>query len=210
MRRSVLALVALTTLGTEASARGFLLATLPTETDLGQGMASNGQPEQQVLVGLSWASLFWKPTRFDFSFGYMGSFQAMPGKGPPVAFRTLTPTTPTNNVVGLNGVYLAMARTIYHRKHVRTWLSARGELLGGDFAGRDLSVMGEALRVSTEIFACGKAAAGGGGSFAGFSGAVAVGFYVEAEHRDVPDALGPDSVSTGISIRLPLAAIAAR
>ena len=152
--------------------------------------------EEDLLAGLHWASLAWKPTPIDIGVGYVGSArQVVPG----YSARTVD-ATPFDNQLRLDGGYLELGKTLQgSSRHWRTWLSARGELLHGSVNDRSFSAIGGAVRVSSEVYLSGAA----GGRNAIICGTLALGIYVEASHRDIAPELGRDVVTSGVSIRLP-------
>lgn len=184
-----------------AAARGGALAIPPLEVDVGAtapvgGGAAVG-PSRDLLVGIHWASLFWRPTSYEVGVGYVGSFRDLRGGEP-------------DDHLALNGSYLALGRTLYASRHVRTWVELRGELFHASVPGRDFSALGGAVRFAAEIYAAGRAGSGDSSGFALFAGTFALGVFVEGSHRDLPTALGPTGVSSGISIRIPFFAVAAK
>ena len=138
-----------------------------------------------------------KPTPIDIGLGYVGSTRdVLTG----YSARALVPATPLENTLRLDGGYLELAKTLHgSTSHWRTWIAARGELLHGAVNDRAFSAIGAAIRLSSEIYLSGAA----GGHNAVACGTLAVGVYVEASHRDIAPELGPDGVTSGISIRLP-------
>jgi hypothetical protein len=201
-----LALVAVVIWGCSLSASlahagggGFLIP--PVEVDMGIGAPvgpaiDHVGPSTEILAGLHWASLAWKPTRFDVGFGYVGSFRAIDRDGIR-AFRG-DPMSQTDQL-HLNGGYLTLGTTIASQKHWRTWFSARGELLHANDGEQTWSALGGALRISTEVYASTLS----GGHNSGVCGTVAIGLYAEATYREVPVDLGPHGFTTGVTVRLP-------
>jgi hypothetical protein len=145
-------------------------------------------PSDEVLAGLSWASLAWRPTSVDVGAGYVGSFR------PLVADERLR----------ANGGYLDLAYALANDAHARTWLSWRGELLSVRAYGQHFAALGTALRVSTELYARAAFFKGGNGAAVGQSGSWAIGAYAEASGRELPGQLGPASVAAGLTLRVPL------
>lgn len=183
-----------------AAARGGAIALPPLEVDVASTAPVGGGeavgPSSDILVGVHWASLFWRPTSYEVGVGYVGSFRDLRGGEPNEAFH-------------MNGGYLALGRTMFVARHVRTWVELRGELLRASAPGRDFSALGGALRFAAEIYSAGVGGHSNPGSTALFAGTFALGVFVEASHRDIPTALGPTGVSTGVSIRIPLLLAAA-
>jgi len=193
-----------------AHAKGGVLGVPPAEVDVGAGVplgaAAAVGPSTEVLAGIHWASLYWHPTHFDVGIGYVGSFRsALPG----YSLRATDVTDTDANRLSLNGGYLSVGYTIESHRYWRTWLDARVEAMDGSINGASFPVLGSAMRVSSELFTAGAAAAGGGGSGALVAGTFAIGVYVEAVHRDLPPELGPNGVTAGITMRIPLLLVAA-
>ncbi|MBV8760924.1 MAG: hypothetical protein JO257_26755 [Deltaproteobacteria bacterium] len=189
---------------TASAGRGGAIAIPPAEVDVGAGSpigaAAATGPSTEVLAGIHWASLYWHPTKVDVGFGYVGSFRpVLPG----YAARTDAPDA-IDNELRLNGGYLSLGYAIESHEHWRTWLDARIETLHASVNQQTFNALGAALRVSTEVFVAGAAGAGGHGGGALVAGTFALGVYVEAVHRDLPAELGPNGVSAGLSMRIPL------
>jgi hypothetical protein len=160
-----------------------------------------------VLVGVHWASLAWKPTSFDLGIGFVRSSRDLLD---PIALARTSGGSSASSAgspqtsLDLDGGYITLGHTLFDRHHIRTWMMARGELLHGKFEGRAFSATGEAVRIATELYAPIRPAGGGGvGGGGGLVGTFAIGVYVEASHRALPDELGANGVTTGLSIRVP-------
>ena len=189
--RFALILVASLTLGTAAHAGHGAILIPPVEIDIGVGAPVGGEhlaPSTEVLAGIHWASLAWRPTRLDVGIGYVGSFRALDN-----------PYKLEDDELRLHGGYFQLGTTIASGSHWRTWFAARGELLRAYDGDRELSALGTAVRISTELFGSTK----GGGRNAAIVGTVALGIYVEAIYRDLPSELGTTSFASGITCRLP-------
>lgn len=179
-------------------AGGFALP--PLEVDLGATAPVGGGedigPSRDILIGVHWASLFWKPTNYEVGIGYVGSFRELKHGEPNQEFQ-------------LHGGYFALGRTLYAVPHMRTWVELRGELLHGSLPGRDFSALGGAVRFAAELYTSGVGGVADHKTIALFAGTFALGVFIEASHRDVASELGPTGVSTGISIRIPFLLAAA-
>jgi hypothetical protein len=194
MRLALLAVTTITLVGTgnaHAGNAGILIP--PAEVDFGVGVplgdsAEGLSPSAEILAGLHWASLAWKPTRVDFGVGYVGSFRSIDD-----------PMRLDDQAITMHGGYVSLGTTVARGKHWLTWFTARGELMRANDNHHDFSVLGSALRVATEIY--GSGAAGGRNGF--LVGTFALGIYVEATYRDVPAAYGPHGLSSGVTCRLP-------
>ena len=204
MRRASIVLAVLTVTGSAHAGSGAVgIVVPPVEIDVGGTVpvdgATNG-PSTDVLVGMHWASLAWKPTSFDIGAGYVGSLRV---RGTGAAIARMSEPAEERGLLSLHGAYLSVGRRILEQGHVRAWLSMRGELLEGKLADSYELVPGGAVRLAVELFARDGKAGGGGNAFGVFVGAVAVGFYVEASHRAIPSEQGATGISTGLSVRLP-------
>ena len=198
----VLGLAALA-IPTRAHAGGAGLLIPPLEADIGEtvpvGHTVTGVATDK-LVGVHWGSLAPFPTSFELGIGFVRSTRDL--IDPIVLGRTSDSSTTTGSPqtsLHLTGGYITLGHTIFDRHHIRTWVLARGELLHYEFEGRAFSATGAAVRIASELYA----PMAGGSVGAGLIGTFAIGVYVEASRRGLPDELGPDGVSTGLSIRVP-------
>jgi hypothetical protein len=189
MRFALLVVVSITLSGTAHAGKG-AIAIPPLEIDVGVGVpVGDISMSTEVLAGIHWASLAWKPTRFDVGVGYVGSFRRAEDQLPSELAARLR----------MHGGYLSMSRRLMGQRHWRTWITARGELLRATDGDRDFSALGASLRIATELF--GSGAAGDRNAIA--VGTIAIGLYFEATLRDVPADFGPVGVTSGVSCRLP-------
>lgn len=166
----------------------------PVEVELGHAVtadADGGQNEAtQLLVGLSWASLYPKPTPIDFSVGFISTFR--PADDTMATARVVEPEEIESTVGG----YIDVAVRGAAGKHWRTWVGARGELMDH---GR-VSALGGAARASVEIWT-GTAA---GGNNALILGTVALSAWAETGLREQPYGGAASFVAAGLGMRLPL------
>jgi hypothetical protein len=160
----------------------------------------------EVLVGLHWASLAWKPTRFDIGIGYVGSWRPIAPAFATVARdasgNAATPPPPSNQL-DLEGGYLELAYAFHRQRHWRSWVSWRGELLSASANASQFTALGSAVRVATELYINGVI--GGHGGI--IAGALALGAYAEVQGRELPSELGPVAVAGGFVLRVPFVAI---
>lgn len=193
-------------LPTIAAAKPAGIIVPPVEAEVGAGSpldASEVGTSTEFRIGLHWASLYWKPTRWDVGVGFISSYRS-----------TLTGTVersiaPEQQGLSLSGVYFMTAYAIESHKHWRTWLGGRFEMLRGERDGVDVATTGLAVRLATEVFSAGAGGAGDHHAVALFAGAFAVGVYVEAVQRGLPDGLGELDAGAGLTMRIPfLAAVA--
>jgi hypothetical protein len=196
----VVTVVAFAFAGPAAAKGAGAIAVPPLEVALGATAPVGGGegvgPSRDLLIGVHWASLFWKPTSYEVGVGYVGSFRDLKHGEPGDQLR-------------LHGGYLALGRTITATRHVRTWVELRGELLRGTLPDRDFSALGGAVRFAAEIYASGAGGVGDRKVLAMFAGTIALGVFVEGSYRDIAFDLGPAGVSTGVSIRIPFLLAAA-
>jgi hypothetical protein len=197
LRLSMIALVALAIPARTYAGAAILIP--PLEADIGEtvpiGNTITGVATD-VLVGVHWGSLAWRPTHFELGIGFICSRRDL--LEPIVVGRTTTMSSAPQTSLDLDGGYITLGHTIFDRHHLRTWVLARGELLHGELQGTAFSAIGVAARIASEFYASGSATDGGV-----LAGTFAIGVYVEASHRDLASELGPDGVTSGISIRLP-------
>jgi hypothetical protein len=215
MRRVLV--VAIVLAASPASAgRGFGLLVPPAEVDVGAfSPAGDGQalagPTAEVLAGMHWASLYWKPTRLDFGVGYVGSFRPIDPSfrtTENIALRSSGAGGSVDEELRLHGMYIQMGATFVKDRHYRAWLAWRGELMKSYGMPRDFSVAGSALRIAAEMYASGHAGEAKGNGIALIAGTVALGAYVEASYRDLPSEYGPYGVIAGFSVRVPFMIVA--
>ena len=190
----VLVLIFLCTIHAQrADAGGAFLP--PLELEYGAiGFANRDRPPEratQLLVGISWASLQPKPTRFDASVGILATFAI--SERPPALARGATTESTT---VGAAGAFLDMAVRIHQRRHVRAWVGGRVELLGNN--GRN--VLGSAARTSIELWRPAVVKMGRGG---GIMGALAVSLWTEVGLRERTDRPASPTFAAGLGVRLP-------
>lgn len=166
----------------------------PLEVELGRSaIATRGGPDvgaTELLVGMSFASLYPKPTPVDVSLGWVASF--VPAIDEPVVGPSMD--RPAN----AGGAFVAVDWRAVEGKHWRGWLGGRGELM----ATEDVGVLGGFGRASIELWH--PVMAGGGGG--GIMGAVALSAWMEVGVRERPDRSLARVASAGIGLRLPLVA----
>lgn len=170
-------------------------------TPVGLAATATTVASTELRIGASWASLYWKPTKFDVSIGYLGSYRTLL-EGDAVARTTALPT----NELRLHGLYTEVSYAIENHRHWRTWLGARIETLTGEYRERSLGAIGAAVRIGTELYSTGAHAGGDNRVVAMVAGAFAIGVYVEGTARTLPRELGPVGVGAGVSVRIPFIA----
>jgi hypothetical protein len=209
---AVVAVVAFVTLEGQALAgRGAGIIVPPVRVDVGASFPLLGgsatEPGRELLVGLHWATVAWKPTSIDFGIGYVGSTRSLVRGYRDTAARSTTPQPRLADELTLDGVYLALGRTLFDHNNIRTWVEVRGELLKGRIGSRTFSASGGAVRIAAELYKPNLAGAGGRNAIAIVAGTLSFGVYLEAAHRDLSYELGPTGISGGISVRLPFVLI---
>jgi hypothetical protein len=207
--RSLAGVVVAAALGVSAPATASpgAIAVPPMSIDVGAGTpvglaaTATTVASTELRIGASWASLYWKPTRFDVTIGYVGSFRTLLDDG--VAARsTALPTTELR----LHGLYTEMSYAIENHRHWRTWLGGRIETLTGDYRERSLGAVGAAVRIGSELYSTGAHGGGDNKVVAMIAGAFAIGVYVEGTARTLPRELGPVGVGAGVTVRVPFIA----
>lgn len=175
----------------------------PLEIEVGGAAISTREgdrvPATQLLVGISWASVYPRPTPVDVSLGVISTFAMEPARAPvAVARMSGQPTAPS---VAATGGFLDLAVKVDAGRHWRTWAGFRGELMGNDGVG----VLGGAARVSAELWAPVSLTGRGGGIL----GAIALAGWAELGVRERPDRSVATVIAAGVGFRLPLV-VAAR
>jgi hypothetical protein len=209
MRLASVALVICSTASVASAGNGFAaLVVPPAEVDFGTGNPLGSAPavtgaSQELLAGVHWASLYWKPTTFDLGVGYVGVWRPVV---PGYAARSTTPSDQVDNVLHVGGAYIDMACTLDARRHWRTWFAGRVEYLSSHVNGQQTMGHGAAVRIATEVFGSGVHGVADRGAAAVAAGTWALGFYVEASHRTLAPELGPNSLTAGFSLRIPFIA----
>ncbi|MCL4227928.1 MAG: hypothetical protein KJZ91_25970 [Myxococcales bacterium] len=180
--------------GTAHAGRGGALP--PLEIELGHAVThtTRGQHEApQLLVGLSWASLYPRPTPIDVSVGVVATFA--PAPGPRARARATSPVAEPAADGGAAGAFLDVAVRGAAGRHWRTWVGGRGELLDhGEVSG-----LGCAARASIEVWT-GVFAGGHGGAV---MGTLALSAWAETGLREQPHREVASFVAAGLGLRLP-------
>lgn len=172
----------------------------PLEFDLGASTASNTNVvTPELLLGLHWASLAWIPSRMDVGVGWVAADRVVD----TTAKRARMADAPA---FAMHGAYASIGYALWDRRHLRVWVSARGEVIHANLAGKSMAITGGALRIAAELYqwdAWAKATSCGAGVR---SGSIALGVYVEVSHRTLPSEFGPDGSTMGLTLRLPFLA----
>lgn len=185
--------------------RGAGIIVPPVRVDVGANTPVIGgdaaTPGMDLLVGVHWSAIAWKPTSFDVGVGYVQSVRGLV-PGYDTLARSVTATN-HDEWFALQGMYFSLGRTLVNQPHFRTWIEARGELLRGTRDDRGFSAFGGAVRVAAELYASTVKGRTGVNSIALVVGTVSFGVYVEASHREISRELGPTGFTSGISFRVP-------
>ncbi len=172
----------------------------PLEIELGHavtGAPDGGRVESmQLLVGVSWASLYPKPTPVDFSVGVISTFAPQPDQ--MAAARAVGPDAAGASATG---GYIDVAVRGAAGRHWRTWIGGRGEVMDHG----QISALGAAARASIEVWT-GTAI---GDRDCAILGTVALSAWAESGIREQPHGGSATFVAAGLGMRVPLI-IAAR
>ncbi len=191
------AVLAITSLGLTASAHAGRGAFIPPmEIELGHavtGAPDGGQIEAtQLMVGISWASLYPRPTPIDVSVGFISTFS--PADDDPMATARVTGPEEPDDVAA--GGYIDVAVRGAAGRHWRTWIGGRGEIMDH---GR-ISALGGAARASIEIWTGTSSSERG----ALLCGTVALSAWAESGVREQPNGGAATFVAAGMGMRVPL------
>jgi hypothetical protein len=167
---------------------------MPLKIDLGASTASTERgfaPGVAGAIGIHWASLSPRPTKFDVGLGVFGGFHIAEQMS----------TTDDSNTLAYGGAYLEGARVLTANNWGRTWASARGEYLSSSaFGGDSAKGVGVSGRLSAELFASGVGIEPRGL----FLGTYAMGVYVEAGARQMAEGINAFQATVGLTFRTPL------
>ncbi len=169
----------------------------PLRVDVGSDVmsgADGAHVASDLSLGLHWASLHPGEPSYDIGVGIMTRLQQDPTAAPARHGMAETPS------IGAMGGYLEVAKRVAGGRHWRAWLGARGDVSRADVDGKTVTMLGVAGRLTTELFA----GVAGGSSNSLVLGTFAVGLYVEAAMRGLPDDTTGHGVGCGLSARLPL------
>jgi hypothetical protein len=180
-----------------AHAGGGAVFIPPMEVELGHAVsgAPDGSQDEttQLLVGVSWASLWPKPTPVDISVGVISTFH--PAADDAMAAARGSSAPPPDGDTACGG-YIDVAVRGASGKHWRTWIGGRGELMDH---GR-INALGGAARASVEVWA--GTAAGDRNAF--LVGTVALSAWAETGLREQPYGGAASFVAAGLGVRVPL------
>ncbi len=202
--QSLLLALALLATGCVASQGAGLI--LPTQNEVGFVSMSDGEHSESGVrykTALSWASV--SPdakTPVDVSIGY----QVDQFSGPERAeSRESSKTHKSNTMTDADGLTFFHGPIVEFSKHMggtehhRKWIGARVEMPMRQVNERRYYGIGAAIRASMELFVTTESD--------GVLGALGIGSYVEGGVRKIPGGQEAFVMSTGLSLRLPLAVV---
>lgn len=192
MRFIALVLACLST-GCLASRNGGVL--FPTQNEVGMVTMTDGNAGatgMRYSSALSWASVSPDPkTPVDVAIGYQVD-QFAPGERQLEHGSVPVPTV-------FHGPILEIESRIGGSEHLRQWIGARFEMPMRHLGAESYVGVGAALRVSAEWFAT--------VAERNAIGALGVGAYLESGVRKIPGGDAAFIMSSGLSLRLPFAAV---
>jgi hypothetical protein len=215
MIRAAVVLVCVASLAGTARAGGpGAIALPPLEVDFGANVPVVGGSavgaSTEMLVGVHWASLYWKRTDWDVGAGFVGASRPIKAGYRQIAERSVgygfADVDPT---LSMRGMYLTLSRTVVDYGSFRTWIELRGELMRSNTGQNQFSTLGGAVRFAAELYSAGVGGVSDHKAVAVFAGTWALGVFIEGSHRDLATELGPTGVTTGFSIRIPFLLAAA-
>lgn len=169
----------------------------PLEVEIGRVSASSAEGAPivtgQILVGISWASLYPSRTPVDVSVGFISIGDTEPTTT-SVAKKTSSTTEPPAGDQS-NGTFVAAEVRLAEGRYWRTWAGGRGEVLSVHGARRQ----GGFGRMSAEIYVGGADAQGNGV----FCGTVALSGWLELGARERLDGSLARVVAAGFGLRIP-------
>jgi len=167
---------------------------MPLKIDLGASTASTERgmaPGVAGAVGIHWASLSPRPTKFDIGVGVFGGLHVAEKRD----------VMDDDNALAYGGAYLEGARMLSTNGWGRTWASVRGEYLASGAFGRESDTgLGVSGRLSAELFASGVGIEPRGL----FLGTYAVGVYAEVGARQMAEGINAFQGTVGLTFRTPL------
>ncbi len=188
-----------------ASAKPGAAIIPPMEIELGQAVTASTSGRQiestQLLIGVSWASLWPKDTPVDVSVGVICNMTPVPRGRAKLG--TEGPRPLAGDVDSDAGPFVDVAVRTARGGAWRSWLGARGELIDQG----DVSALGVAARASVEIWVPVKAADSGGNSTAAIFGTFALSAWAEAGLREQPHGAA-SFVAAGLGARIPFLIVA--
>lgn len=206
MRGAIIVAVVLGATAVTASAKPGVAFIPPMEIELGQAVTASASGRQiestQLLIGMSWASLWPKDTPVDVSVGVICNMTPVPLARDKVSGGGMAGPQP-GDVDTDAGPFVDVAVRTAHGNAWRSWLGARGELIDQG----EVSALGMAARASVEIWVPVKAADSGGNSTAAIFGTFALSAWAEAGLREQPHGAA-SFVAAGLGARIPFLIVA--
>src|SRR4051812_47858265 len=190
MIRVAMVLVCVASLaGTARAGSPGAIALPPLEVDIGANVPVYGGaavgPSTELLVGVHWASLYWKRTDWDVGVGFVGATKPIRSGYRQVAERSLGELDAVDPTLSMRGMYLTLSRTVFDHDSFRTWIELRGELMRSSTGQNQFSTLGGAVRFAAELYSAGVGGFSDRRAAALFAGTWAVGVFVEGSHRDL-------------------------
>jgi hypothetical protein len=205
MRGAIIVAVVLGATTVTAAAKPGAAFIPPMEIELGQAVTASASGHQiestQLLIGVSWASLWPKDTPVDVSIGVICNMTPVPLARDKVSLGGEGPQP--GDVDTDSGPYVDVAVRTARGEAWRSWLGARGELMDQG----EVSALGVAARASVEIWVPVKGADSGGNAMAAIFGTFALSAWAEAGLREQPHGAA-SFVAAGLGARIPFLIVA--
>lgn len=199
---AIILALALLTSGCLASRTGALV--FPTQSEVGVVTMRDGQHAEtgvRYKTALSWASV--SPdakTPVDIGIGYqVDQFASAPRSTPDDMHSASKSSSNASEATVFHGPVLEFSKHMGGTKHRRQWLGARVEMPMRQVHSQTYYGFGASLRASMELFLTADRD--------GVIGALGIGSYVESGIRQLPGGDNAFVMSTGLSLRLPLAVV---
>ena len=206
MRRAIIIGVVLGATAVTASAKPGAAIIPPMEIELGQAITASASGRQiestQLLIGVSWASLWPRDTPVDVSVGVICNMTPVPLARDKVSGGAMG-LPPPGDVDTDAGPFVDVALRTARGNAWRSWLGARGELIDQG----EVAALGIAARASVELWVPVKAADGGGNAMAAVFGTFALSAWAEAGLREQPHGAA-SFVAAGLGARIPFLIVA--
>lgn len=184
-----------------AEAGGYAALVPPIELEMGGAVSSSpghlAVAEPQLMLAVSWASLYPEKTPFDASVGLilLGSGEDEPPPGAAAA--RSAPPTPTQRA----GTFVSFEARALEGSHWRTFVGARAEKF---YFGADNSGVGGFARVSGELWM----PVAGSDRNGVYFGTLGLSVWAEVGRRDMPDRARASVFAAGMGLRIPFAFVA--
>lgn len=192
----LLLVIALMSTGCLLSRQGGVI--FPTQSEVGLVTMTNGEHAEtgvRYKTALSWASVSPNAkTPVDVGIGYqVDQFEEAPTQS------TMQVHNSKANPNVFHGPVIELSKHMGGTEHRRQWIGARVEMPMRQVNEETHYGLGASIRAAVEVFVTTKSD--------GALGALGVGSYVEAGIRKLPGGRDAFVMSTGLSLRLPLAVV---